>query len=33
MCKDLFYENKVLIKDLEVKCYNNHNKKDINKWI
>ena len=33
MCKQFFYKDRVLTEDLGVKCYNNHVKKDINKWV
>ena len=33
MCKQIFYKNKILVENLEVRYYNNHIKKDIEKWI
>ena len=30
---DFFYKDKILVKNLEVRYYNNHMKKNINKWV
>ena len=33
ICKQFFCKDRILIKNLGVKCYNNHVKKNIDKWV